>query len=587
MEKNDELKDSKNMVNTNNLQGIDNVTSINDTGNIGNTEDTTRKEQVQETEKAEKSTVTENSVNKNQKSNKKKIIAGVACVVVIAGVITGVVLYNQKSSENTSKTAAETGNTVTQYENSVQKTEENNANKDEVTKSTPKVDESKPWVYNSNYGDGREPKTITNNTGKIYSSTDELIVPYININSEYANYINSELKNIFEENYNSFGGANDEKEILEGYLPQISYEYAVADNVLSVVITKHYGIINGDSAVEYEIYNFNLTTLNKASLSDLYKQSGFESEDELKSCAQAAIENEVASGNLLDGDAELNFSLCYLDKNSNLNMLVKYPTANMGPIVIRKGSGITSQANNVETIMNTENAEYESPTADGLSVKITDVPSTANKSKKEESSFYFYAPNSWDCEIDLIENSSYKINSNDEYYEIRGKVNGEYKLAFSILLSNSTSYFNSSWVNIGKYSDGKYIYQMQNFVCRDSSYTDDDYKFENEVTEALDSLMIKYVVMNEYGSADTMKTLEGKYFFQGEPETSARGSIYYIKNGNLCRTELSDGFHTEILAGSVASLYYNSTDNKIHATAQGSFTNRISTEDNGIVYDIR
>ncbi len=511
----------------------------------------------------------------SESSNKKKIIAGVACIVVVAGVVSAVALYNNKSAETNSEAKAEANST--QAENVVQNDEQVKPDSTEQSgdlASVSKVDTSKPWVYNANYSDGKKSKTITNNTGKTYNSADELIVPYINIKSEYANYINSEIKNLFETNYNAFGGTNAEMEITEGYLPQISYEYAVSNNVLSVVITKGLGIVNGDASVEYDIYNFNLTTLNKASLSDLLKETGFETENELKECVETTITNEVNAGNLVREDIDLDYNLSYLDKNSLFNILVTSPAGGATPIIIRKGITENQTNTNSNTNMNSD----------------TNVTTEVPKSKYETGSFYFYAPTSWDCKINETPNSTYHVDSGDEYYEISGKVNGQYKKAFSIVISKDTSYSQLSWQNIGKYSDGKYIYFFQNFVCTDydgNNYTDADYKFEEEIHDAFASLNVKYMVMNEFGSADTMKTLEGKYFFHGEPGTSSKSFVYYINNGNLCRTDLSDGFPTEILANNVSKLYYNSSDHKIHATSESdNFVSDIISNDDSIEYDI-
>lgn len=532
---------------------------------------TTKTTKNKDDKKSKKTTGASKSSDKksSESSNKKKIIAGVACIVVVAGVVSAVALYNKKSAETNSE--SKVGASSTQAENVVQNNEQVEPNSTEQSgdlASVSKVDTSKPWVYNANYSDGKDSKTITNNTGKTYNSADELIVPYINIKSEYANYINSEIKNLFESNYNAFGGANAEKEITEGYLPQISYEYAVLNNVLSVVITKNIGIVDGDASVEYDIYNFNLTTLNKASLSDLFTEAGFETEDELKECVETTITNEVNAGNLVKEDVDLDYNLSYLDKNSLFNILVTNSTGRANPIIINKG--ITENKTNMNSDTNV----------------TTEVP----KSKYETSSFYFYAPTSWDCKINDTANSTYHVSSDDEYYEISGKVNGQYKKAFSIVISKDTSYSELSWQNIGKYSDGKYIYFLQDFVCTDyegNNYTEADYKFEKEVYDAFASLNVKYMVMNEFGSADTMKTLEGKYFFHGEPGTSSKSFVYYINNGNLCKTDLSDGFPTEILANNVSKLYYNSSDHKIHATSESdNFVSDIISNDDSIEYDI-
>lgn len=90
------------------------------------------------------------------------------------------------------------------------------------------------------------------------------------------------MKTLFEKEYNSFGGVYPELNISEGYLPSIKYKYSVCDNVLSIVVQRYAAVINGDGFAKLYIYNINLTTLEKASLKDIYKVAGFNSENELK-----------------------------------------------------------------------------------------------------------------------------------------------------------------------------------------------------------------------------------------------------------------------------------------------------------------
>jgi len=274
------------------------------------------------------------------------------------------------------------------------------------------------------------------------------------------------------------------------------------------------------------------------------------------------------------------------NKTNNETGQTKENESNTTVNVSENKNEINENSNKVNTIENKNEAIENSPNVNNVENK-GEINNTSSALKKyEEDLFYFYAPESWNCKIKKVNNSSYKMNEDDELYEIVGSVNGKEVVAFSIMITSNTSYNDSSWVNYGEYSNGRYIYEMQRFFCRDNDgnkYNDADYKFEEEVVNALNTLTVKYKIINEYGSADASKILEGKYFIKGEGGTSKRSYIYYIKDGNLCKTQLVDGFPTEILANYTKTLIKG--EDKIYAYPEGeSFVNNISQEDDYIVY---
>lgn len=227
--------------------------------------------------------VTSNN-NQPQKSPKaKKIIAGVACVVVVAGVITGVALSRTKIfSKNDSS-----NNNTTSSNNS---TEQNNTIE---TKTTQKIDESKPWVYDADYGkDNEEKKLKPQYSNEVYSTIDMLRIPYININSDDAQNVNNELKNLYEELYNSFG--KNGETVMES-----SYTVYTHSNILSIVIKIDSGVLNGGKTHKYKTYNFNLETLKKADMFEVAQKCGFKSEGDL---------NKAIDNSLLQAKKELNAS---------------------------------------------------------------------------------------------------------------------------------------------------------------------------------------------------------------------------------------------------------------------------------------
>ncbi len=255
-----------------------------------------------------------------------------------------------------------------------------------------------------------------------------------------------------------------------------------------------------------------------------------------------------------------------------------------------ENNNILNENNNnskIDNILNENNSNSLNNTSQNQT-STNNKQTNTSKVKYEKDSFYFYAPESWNCKIQEVDNKQYKLNSDDKYYEITGNVNGKEEIAFSIMITSDTSYDESSWVNIGQYNGEKYIYNMQRFVCRDNdgiNHNDSDYKFEKEVADVMETLTVKYKVTNEFGSANATKVLEGKFFIRGEAGTSAKSYIYYIKDGNVCRTSLTDGFSTDILANYAKSMNI-SNDGKIHVYPQGnSFMNNIAQEDDYVVYE--
>ena len=198
-------------------------------------------------------------------------------------------------------------------------TENNNVIQNKTSK---KIDESKPWVYDADYGDGKENKKISPEySNDIYSTKDKLKVPYININSEYANKLNSEIKKIYDKAYNEFGSATITNGETEINVREIKYETYNKNDILSIILTIYSGVLNGGFNPEYKIYNIDLNTLNNASLFDIGKTTGFQNQDELNIAINTSLLNAKKSL-IASENAVINNDLYYIDNNGILNMMV-------------------------------------------------------------------------------------------------------------------------------------------------------------------------------------------------------------------------------------------------------------------------
>lgn len=193
-----------------------------------------------------------------------------------------------------------------------------------------KIDVTKEWVYDADYGfknkilkdpyDGRE----------VFNSKEELIPPYININSEYANVVNNEIKEMYIDEYNKFANIGNSR-----YCSNIKYSYFYNDELLSVTIVNKTGLINAGAKLKYTIYNFNLNTLDKASLEDCYKAAGYTSKEQLDLSIETTISNEIKNEHLLS-DVTWNYDELFIDKDSKVNLVVPSPPGDIKYVTIEK-----------------------------------------------------------------------------------------------------------------------------------------------------------------------------------------------------------------------------------------------------------
>lgn len=186
-------------------------------------------------------------------------------------------------------------------------------------KNSKKIDESKPWVYDADYEKDKQNKNADN-----YYKSDDLKVPFININSKDAEKANSEIKNLYEQMYSEFGTKNSygAKKV---YLSE--YKYYENKNILSVVLRSTDSIVNGGSGTsKLYIYNFNLDTLAKATNDEMAKICGLNSINE--------VEEKISKWNKRQKDFEKAYpdkvaaeyekvvdDLYFIDKDGKLNFV--------------------------------------------------------------------------------------------------------------------------------------------------------------------------------------------------------------------------------------------------------------------------
>jgi len=256
------------------------------------------------------------NVKKKQKNEKRKtviLIVILLILVLVAGIFGGILISGN-------------GDKVTNIINQGNEKKEEN-------KTSKKVDESKPWVYDADYM--KENKKIYSDSKKTEeyacNTNKDLVVPYININSDDAKKVNEKIKVLYDEYYEKYGKEkvtpySSEYKVYYHY--DLKYDKYVNDNILSVIITLHEGetVVDGGTGggiYRTYTYNFNLDTLKEASLDEMAVKCGFSSGDVVinkinewekkqKEILAKADDSDIFDGvqankYIIDGNGKLNF----------------------------------------------------------------------------------------------------------------------------------------------------------------------------------------------------------------------------------------------------------------------------------------
>ena len=216
--------------------------------------------------------------------------------------------------------------------------EENNDNGEGINNS------EKEYVSNADY-------TYGNLKGKVYKSNvedkelsiEDLVMPYIMLESNDAQKANDEIKQLYDELAKKVEDRLNTKEEEPDIDYIISkYETTMNDNVLSILITTEEW--SGDSCCEYYSYNFDINTGKRLLYKDLYEKVGFTNEN-IDSKVNNVLKNmfaDVSDDNFGEDDTreqyekanyknyqtvKANGKLVYfLDKNGKLNIIVATET---------------------------------------------------------------------------------------------------------------------------------------------------------------------------------------------------------------------------------------------------------------------
>lgn len=141
-----------------------------------------------------------------------------------------------------------------------------------------KIFNDKDLVYDANYEKNVTKEFYTTRFNETYYAKD-IVVPYINIKSDYAEKANAQIKEVFDTAIKTFNdGVENAKEFPESpaiYVDVCNYTKYENDKVLSVVLK--YG--EGSTSItypDYYRYNINLETGEEMSLEEICKVLGYD-----------------------------------------------------------------------------------------------------------------------------------------------------------------------------------------------------------------------------------------------------------------------------------------------------------------------
>lgn len=143
-----------------------------------------------------------------------------------------------------------------------------------VEKINVKIDSSKDFVYNATYENSKY-------------DTKNIILPYININTDTAKNVNEEIKGIFDTLTATDPNSSDENP----FFAKASYKNYTTGEILSIIITVESGNVENPS-IKYYTYNFSLVSLIDLEYQALYKTIG-KSTQEVQNEIEEAIKNEI------------------------------------------------------------------------------------------------------------------------------------------------------------------------------------------------------------------------------------------------------------------------------------------------------
>lgn len=249
-----------------------------------------------------------------EKNKSKGSIIAIIVLIILVIALGSYIVYDKILSDPSSKTSNTNNNTT-------------NINSDNLVS---KLDNFKDWVYDAEYERNVSADSYTLGHTTFYAK--DIVVPFINIDSSYADSSNNVIKKVFDDAIKEYNNGVNNKTT---YIDECNYKKYVNNNALSVILT--YGVGSTDVVhPQYYTYNIDLKSGNKLSYQEVYKIAGFDS-DNIDSKVESAI-TTIMKAKLKDFEG-INFDI-YNNrsinnyKNSISNNTLKYFLSDNGKLNI-------------------------------------------------------------------------------------------------------------------------------------------------------------------------------------------------------------------------------------------------------------
>ena len=199
-----------------------------------------------------------------------------------------------------------------------------NINKKENNKeinniSVSKLDNGKDYIYDAYYS--KNTKADSYSIDKTYYAKD-IVVPFINIDSNYASKANGEIKSVFDEAISTYNEGVSNKIV---YVDECNYKKYINNNYASIILT--YAVGGTDlPIVHYYTYNINLSDGQELSYEDIYKLAGFSSsniESKVKDAITNTMKKELSDFTAENYPSGTNFDIYNDQSIDNYNKSVK------------------------------------------------------------------------------------------------------------------------------------------------------------------------------------------------------------------------------------------------------------------------
>lgn len=200
-------------------------------------------------------------------SKKKKLITIILIIIgIIIISIAGYAIIQGKNTKESKK------NKEPEKAEQIKETEENT--------NTPieKLNENEDWIIEAQYE-----RNIVNHEKRLISA-DEIKVPYINVNSEYAKKANEEIKATFDEAIRTY---NSEVNDYAPTLDECDYYKYIGKNLASTITIYAYHFSDLPKP-NYKTYNISLKTGKEMTYEEVYKELGY-NKDNIEQFAEKAI----------------------------------------------------------------------------------------------------------------------------------------------------------------------------------------------------------------------------------------------------------------------------------------------------------